>query len=80
ALVVGGILLLHEAARGEPSPFPVLVWILLVSGGLLVLSAFMLDFRIALRPMEPPPFRWGLFGTGVSFGVAAVGLALRKRS
>jgi hypothetical protein len=79
ALVVGGALLLHRGARGEPLRFPVRLWVLLLTGAVLVLSTFVLDFRIALRQMEPPPFRWGLFGIGVSLGVAAVLLALRKR-
>jgi hypothetical protein len=79
ALVVGGAFLLHRGARGEPLRFPVRLWVLLLTGAVLVLSTFVLDFRIALRQMEPPPFRWGLFGIGVSLGVAAVLLALRKR-
>jgi hypothetical protein len=80
ALVGGGLLLLRKRARGEPLHFPILLWILLVTGGLLVLGSFMLDFRIALLHLEPPPFRWGLFSTGVILGVAALVLALRKRS
>jgi hypothetical protein len=80
ALVIGGLLLLRKGARGEPLRFPVPLRILLLTGGLLVLSAFVLDYRIALRQMEPPSFRWGLFGTGVALGVVALVLALRKRS
>jgi hypothetical protein len=30
--------------------------------------------------MEPQPFRWGLFGTGVAFAAAALGLALTRKS
>jgi hypothetical protein len=80
ALVIGGLLLLRKGARGEPLRFPVPLRILLLTGGLLVLSAFVLDYRIALRQMEPPSFRWGLFGTGVALGVVALVLALRKRA
>jgi hypothetical protein len=80
ALVVGGLLLLRRRARGEVLYFPVPLWILLVTGGLLVLSSFVLDSHVALLQLEPPPFRWGLFGTGVTLGVAALVLALGKRS
>jgi hypothetical protein len=80
ALVIGGLLLLRKEAHGEPVNFSVPLWILLVTGGLLVLSSFVLDFRVALLQLEPPPFRWGLFGTGVTLGVVALVLALRKRS
>ena len=80
ALVVGGLLLLRKEARGEPLHFPAPLWILLVTGGLLVLSSFVLDFRVVPLQLEPPPFRWGVFSTGVTLGVAALVLALRKRS
>jgi hypothetical protein len=39
----------------------------------------MLDFQVVVRQMEPAPFRWGLFGTGVGLAVVAVGLALRRK-
>ena len=80
ALVIGGLLLLHKGARGEPVNLSVPLWILLVTGGRLVLSSFVLDFRVALLQLEPPSFRWGLFGTGVALGVVALVLALQKRS
>jgi hypothetical protein len=80
SLVAGGLLLLRKRARGEPIRFPAPLWTLLVGGGLLVLGSFMLDFRVALLQLEPPPFRWGLFGTGVTLGVVALVLALRKRA
>jgi hypothetical protein len=56
ALVVGGVLLLHKGAGGETCRFSFSVWILLLTGGLLILSTFVLDFRIVLLQMEPPPF------------------------
>ena len=80
ALVIGGLLLLREGARGDPVNLSVPLWILLVTGGLLVLSSFVLDFGVALLQLEPPPFRWGLFGTGVALGVVALVLALQRRS
>jgi len=79
-LVVGGLLLWRKGARGEPVRFPIPLRILALTGALLVLGSFVLDFRLVLRQMEPPPFRWGLFGTGVSLGVVALVLALRKQS
>jgi hypothetical protein len=45
-----------------------------------VLGSFVLDFRFVLRQMEPPPFRWGLFGIGASLGVVALVLAVRGQS
>jgi hypothetical protein len=45
-----------------------------VSGGLVVLGSFMLDFATVLNHIEPPPFHWGIFATG--FGLAVTGLVL----
>ena len=78
-LVVGGLLLLRKGERGEPVRFPIPIRILALAGALLVLGSFVLDFRLVLRQMQPPPFRWGLFGTGVSLGVVALVLAVRKQ-
>jgi hypothetical protein len=74
-LVAGGLLLWGKGARGEPVLFPIPVRILALTGALLVLGSFVLDFRLVLRQIEPPPFRWGLFGIGVSLGVVALALA-----
>lgn len=79
-LVVGGLLLWRKGARGEPVRFPIPLRILALAGALLVLGSFVLDFRIVMSQMEPPRFRWALFGTGVSLGVAALVLAVRERS
>jgi hypothetical protein len=79
-LVVGGLLLWRKGARGEPVRVPMPLGILALTGALLVLGSFMLDFPLVLRQAEPPPFRWGLFGAGVSLGLVALVLAVRKRS
>jgi hypothetical protein len=79
-LVTGGLVLWRKGPRGEPVPFPIPSWILALTGALLVLGSFVLDFRLVLRQMEPPPFRWGLFGIGVSLGVLALVLAIRGQS
>jgi hypothetical protein len=79
-LVVGGLLLLRKRAGGEPIGFPVSLRVLALAGGVLVLGSFMLDFQVVVRQMEPPPFRWGFFGTGVALAVVAVGLALGRKT
>lgn len=78
-LVVGGLLLWAKGARGEPVRFPMPLRILALTGALLVLGSFVADFRVVLSQVQPPTFRWGLFGTGVSLGVVALVLAVRKQ-
>ena len=79
-LVGGALLLLRKRAGGEPVGFPLLLQVLGLAGGVLVLASFMLDFQVVVRQMPPPPFRWGLFETGVGLAVAAVVLALRRKA
>jgi hypothetical protein len=79
-LIAGGLLLLRKRASGEPVGFSRSLQMLALAGGALVLGSFMLDFQVAVRQMEPVPFRWGLFGTGVALAVAAVVLALGRRA
>jgi hypothetical protein len=78
-LVVGGLLLLRRRARGESRIFPLAWGILALAGAVLVLTSFTLDFQVVLRQMEPPTFRWGLFGAGIALSVAALVLALRRK-
>ena len=64
-------------AGGQPIAFP--LSLLVLAGGALVLASFMLDFQVVVRQMEPAPFRWGLFGSGVGLAVGALVLALRRK-
>jgi hypothetical protein len=77
-LVAGGLLLLYQGARGRIVLFPLGLQALLLAGTLLVLASFMLDFRAVTEGTELPPFRWSLFGAGVSLSLAGLGLALRR--
>ena len=79
-LVGGALLLLRKRAGGEAIGFPRTLQVLALAGGVLVLASFMLDFQVVLRQIEPPPFRWGLFETGVALAVAALVLALRRKA
>jgi hypothetical protein len=79
-LVAGALLLWRKRARGDSISFPLPLRMIALVGGLLVLGCFMLDHQVVVRQMEPPPFRWVLFGTGVTLALAALGLALGRRS
>ena len=87
ALVVGSLLILRLKMQGMRIRFPALLWLLAVTGGILVFVSFTLDFQIALQQMEPPPFRWGLFAAGltlsvvtVAFGVSRLAFPLNRRA
>lgn len=74
ALVTGSLLLLRLKAQGVRLGFSAPVWTLAVTGGLLVLGSFVIDFARVLRQGVPPPFHWGGFAIGV--GLATIALAL----
>jgi hypothetical protein len=78
ALVAGSLLLLRLKSRGVELGFSMPVWALAVTGGLLVLGSFMLDFNTVFRQTMPSPFHWGLFAIGVSLGAAALGLGVSQ--
>lgn len=79
-LVIGGLLLWREGAGGVPVRFPIAPRILALTGAGLVLASFVLDYRLVMGHAGPPPFRWGLFGTGLGLGVVALVLAIREQS
>ena len=78
ALVVGSLLILRLKMQGMRIRFPALLWILAVTGGILILVSFTLDFQIALQQMEPPPFRWGLVAAGLTLSVVAVAFGVSR--
>ena len=77
-LIVGSLLLLRMQGQGRPLVFPPWLWGLAMAGGGVVLLSFMLDFRAVQAQMEPPPFRWWLFATGITCGVAALALGVSR--
>jgi hypothetical protein len=75
-LVGASIWLLGQRETPILSP---LVWSFVLLGGSVVLLSFMIDYRYALARMDPPRFRWEIFGTGVGIAIAAL-LGHRLRS
>ena len=80
ALITGSLLFLRARRQGMRPRLPGWLWAMAVAGGGAVLLSFMLDFRVVLAGQTPPPFRWGLFGIGITCGVAALALGLSDLS
>ena len=78
ALIVGSLLLLHVKRQGTQLALPTSLWLLASAGGVVVLLSFTLDYRAVLAQMEPPPFRWWLFATGVACAAAALTLGMSR--
>jgi hypothetical protein len=78
ALVAGSLLLLQLKAQGATLSFTTPVWTMAVIGGLLVLTSFVIDFTSILRQMLPPPFHWGVFGSGLGLAMTALVLGVSR--
>jgi hypothetical protein len=78
ALVGGSLLMLRLKAQGVRLGFSATVWTLAVTGGLVVVSSFVLDFSSVLRQMMPPPFHWGVFSAGVGLAMTALVLGVSQ--
>jgi hypothetical protein len=79
AMVIVPALLLRLKGRGATLAFPRTLWALAISGGLVVILSFCIDFRVALAGEMPPPFRWGLFATGMMLAAIAVAAGIRRQ-
>jgi hypothetical protein len=78
ALVAGSLRLLHLKAQGVRLGFTAHLWTMAVTGGLLVLGSFVIDFASVLRQVVPPPFHWGVFAIGVGLAMTALVLGISR--
>jgi len=69
---------LRLQGKGAVLRFSPWLWGLAVLGGAIILLSFTLDYRLAAQSLEPPSFRWALFGVGVGVAALAFALGLRK--
>ena len=74
-LVAGSLWLLARPAF----PPPRLAWAIASLGALLVVLSFTVDYRYALVAVDPPRFRWELFGAGMLVAIGGI-LAPIKRA
>lgn len=78
ALVAGSLLLLRLKAHGVRLGFAAPVWAMAVTGGLLVLGSFVLDFASVLGQQVPSPFHWDVFASGVGLAMAALAFGVLR--
>ncbi len=76
SMVAAGLLVLWREHNGKPVLIPRSRWALILLGGVLILAAFMWDFRNTANGGTPNPFNWALFLTGEILGLAAFASSL----
>jgi hypothetical protein len=73
------LLLLWREHRNSPLILGGARWALVIAAGLIILAAFVADFRNTATGGNPNAFHWGLFLAGEALGVLAFATAWRIR-
>lgn len=77
SMIVCGMIALWREAIGQPLRLTGWHWLVLVAGGVVLVTAFCWDWRNTTAGGVPNPFHWPLFAVGLALGLASFGHALR---
>jgi len=78
-MIAAGVTVLWRESVGRPMNIRPRDWLLVCSGGLLIVLACCWDYRNTAAGGQPNPFNWLLFVLGEASGVAGFLAALRRR-
>jgi hypothetical protein len=78
SMIAAGLLLLWREYNDAPLAINGVRWALIIAGGLIILGAFVADFRNTATGGNPNAFHWGVFLIGEAMGVLAFATAFRK--
>ena len=79
-MIWAGVVVLRRELSGQPLRISAAHWTAIVAGGVLLMLAFMWDWRNTTAGHPPNPFNWPLFWVGEGLGVAAFLHASRRRT
>lgn len=79
SMVGGGLLVLWRDYANAPLAIGGVRWALILMGGLVILGAFIADFRNTATGGNPNAFHWGLFLAGEALAVLALASAVLQR-
>lgn len=79
SMIAAGAVLLWREHKAQPIVIDRVQWGLILAGGLIILAAFMADFRNTASGGNPKAFHWGIFWVGEGLGLIAFLSALRPR-
>lgn len=78
AMIAGGLTVLRYEYGGRPIHISVMQWSLMLLGALIILGAFVRDYRQVLGGGSLTEFHWGLFSVGLAIGMLAFAMAVRR--
>ncbi len=70
SMIAAGTIVLHCEAIGQPLRTRWVDWLMISSGGVIVIVAFCWDYRNIMDGGLPNPFPWLIFGLGLSLSAA----------
>jgi hypothetical protein len=79
SMIGAGLVVLWREYKDRPVHIAASRWAVIMTGGAVVLAAFMWDFRNTAMGRSPNPFNWRLFFLGEVMGLLAFATALRSR-
>jgi hypothetical protein len=79
AMIICGIVVLHCEQSELPLEASWLHWILIGTGGIIVIISFCWDYANVMNGGFPRPFKWSIFAAGLLLAVAAFGSVVSGR-
>ena len=76
-MILAGVWHLRRDAHGEPVGISAAQWAGIFVGAIVILVAFMMDFRNLTNGGMPHPFNWSVFTAGLLMGVGSYAWAAR---
>ncbi len=79
SMIVAGLIVLWREESGTPVHISGSRWLFIVLGGVIIVLAFIYDFRATAAGAQPHAFNWALFLAGEAIGLAAFATAVRRK-
>jgi hypothetical protein len=76
-MILAGVWHLRRDARGEPVGISAAQWAGIMLGAVVILVAFMMDYRNLIVGGMPNPFNWSVFSAGLVIGIVSYAWAAR---
>ncbi len=80
SMIGGGLIVLRRESQGRPVHITGTRWAFILLGGVLIVAAFIWDFRNIAHGGRPHSFNWFLFWAGEAVGLLSLAASLRLSS
>jgi hypothetical protein len=78
SMILAGLTVLWQEYGGRPIQIAGMHWLFILLGGVLIVAAFVRDYRLVVQGGSVNEFHWGLFSVGLAIGLLAFAAAFRR--